>query len=78
MNGQLHALATLLQGKASVVLNEDESWRTTNTSVNGASLKCKSFANKRYFYPQTKIRSITYLTHLAEKLLEVGRLYLGE
>ena len=61
-----------------MVSNGDQSWRTTNTSVNGASPKCKSFANKRHFYPETKIRSIVCLTHLAEKLLEVGRLYLGD
>jgi hypothetical protein len=52
--------------------------KDANTSVNGASLKSKSFANKRHFYPQTKIRLIICLTHLAEKLVEVGGLYLGD
>jgi hypothetical protein len=65
MFGQLNALATLLQGKMSVVPIEDEIWKTTNTSVSEALRKCKSFASKRHFYPQTKIQKI--VSHILQK-----------
>jgi hypothetical protein len=78
MNGQLHAPGHFITGEASMAPCEDESWRTTNTPVKGASLKCQSFANKKHFYPQTKTRLIICLIYLAEKPLEIGRLYLGD